>query len=216
MKVRHATSADVPALLHIKQRLTFADPVQGGFLLGCDERGYHARLEAGRVFVLESAEVVGFAITLTPRALMASELWASKDRLRWTSGEPRGLTEVGFFDQLAVLPEARRRPALGLAFTALWDLLPECRHVITSTVAAPVRNVAAVSFIQGIGGERVAQLEEDHPRVGRLTSDLWLVSSACVRETVGVAASRAARWVGRLLDTRKVVAPSPALMKAMR
>jgi hypothetical protein len=215
MKVRPATSADVPALLRIKQRLTFADPVRGGFLLGCDERGYRARLETGRVFVLEGTEVVGFAITLTPRALMASELWAAKERLRWTSGEPRGLTEVGFFDQLAVLPEARRRPALGLAFTALWDLLPECRHVMTSTVAAPVHNAAAVSFIRGIGGERVAQLEEDYPRLGRLTSDLWLVSSARARETVGAAASRAARWVGGLLDTRKTVAPRPALTNAM-
>jgi hypothetical protein len=200
MRVRRGGPRDIPALLHIKQALTFANSVQGGFLLGCDEQGYAARLRDGRVWVLETAqaEIVGFATTLPPQALLASGLWATQDRFRWVASRPADLTEVGYFDQLAVLPRARHRPALALAFTALWDLLPTCRYVVTSTVAAPVRNGAAVSFIQGIGGQRIAQLEESYPGFGALTSDIWILPSERAMCRVRAGGSRAARWVERL------------------
>jgi hypothetical protein len=200
MNVRAATREDVPALLQIKRRLAFTDSSRGGFLLGCDEAGYEQRLRDGRVWVLAGAAVRGFAITLPAEALRSSALWALKDRVAWTAGVPNELDFVGYFDQLAVLPEVGRRLALELAFTALWELMKECRHVVTTTVSAPVRNLAAVPLIERLGGVRVGQLEEEYPGFGALTSDVWLLSTESVQRRMFDARAPVERWVRALVD----------------
>lgn len=203
MNVRAATREDVPALLEIKRRLAFTESSRGGFLLGCDEAGYLQRLQSGRIWVLSAPSnlptVTGFAITLPSEALRSSELWTLKDRVTWTGGVPSELDDVGYFDQLAVLPEVGRRLALELAFTALWELMKECRYVVTTTVAAPIQNLAAVPLIERLGGERIGQLEEEYPDFGALTSDLWLLSTEGVRRRMRDGRAPAERWVRGLL-----------------
>lgn len=218
-RVRLATDHDVAALFAIKRRLAYSDSNRGGFLLGCDEAGYRHRVSAGGVWVLEQQSVVGFAVTLSPEVFRASEHWAAKDRVKWnlgsdvgnamanaTTGDPTAsidLALLGYFDQLAVLPEARRRPALELALTALSDLFSRCTHVVTTTVAAPVTNLAAVPLIERLGGERVGRLDEEYPELGALTSHVWLMSRKLVYERVQGGSARVERWA-RALRARNV------------
>jgi hypothetical protein len=62
-----------------------------------------------------------------------------------------------------------------LAIVALWDLFSHGAHsVVSTTVAAPIRNLASIPFIEYLGGTPVGQLPETYPEIGELLSTIWL------------------------------------------
>jgi hypothetical protein len=197
MNLRRAVAGDIPELVNIKQSLAYSGPSAGGFLLGCDEAGYRARLHAGRIWVLDGTErIEGFAITLAPDALRASPLWRLREQLRWTSEQrPPLQDEVGYFDQLAVRRGLGPRAAVSLAFTALADLFEHSEHVVTTTVSAPVRNLAAVGLIERAGGQPVAELAETYPELGPLTSTLWWLSKTQAWKALRGKEQRLGHWL---------------------
>lgn len=203
MRIRRAVASDVPALLEVKQSLRFdqssGTSTRGGFLLGTDAAGYHQRLLDGRVWVLQEPRVVGFAIVLPDAGFRGSEVWRRRDAVRWTGADATALVagRLCYYDQLAVqrLGFRVKRWGAALALTALLDVLHGHDHVVTGTVYEPIRNLAAVPYLQRVGGRVVGRLDEHDPAVGRLRTDIWLVDRADVAARVRAPVGRAERWV---------------------
>ena len=175
MRLRRARPEDVPGLLAVKAALPLRDGAQGGFLLGASAEAYAGLVAHAHVLVLErGGEVQGFAAALPDPVLRASELWARRDRIRFDELHPATLegARLGYFDQLAVLPErglTRLAPVLG--FAALTALLDDgCRHVFATTLREPARNGAALSLLEAVGARPAGEVEETYPGVGRTIS----------------------------------------------
>ena len=175
MRLRRARPADVPGLLAVKAALPLRESGRGGFLLGASPEAYTALIAHAHVLVLESdMRVAGFAVALPDFLLRASDLWARREAIHFDRLDPAVLetARLGYFDQLAVLPEprlARNAPALG--FAALTALLDDgCEHVFATTVREPVRNTAALALLRAAGAEAAGEVEEVYPGVGRTVS----------------------------------------------
>lgn len=219
MRLRRGQAADVPAMLELKAQLRFQAGIgrstRGGFLLGSTEAGYKQRLRDGRVWVLDDptaphptdspstdsppmhGRVEGFAIVLPDAAFKASELWQRRGQMEGTVDVAAfEAMKLGYFDQLAVRPGASRRYSAALALTAMMDLMQTgVDAMITATVVEPVVNLAAVPFVQRMGGVCVGRLDEHTPEVGPLVSEIWVVPRAGYTAWVEGAPGRGAAWI---------------------
>ena len=204
-RLRPARPADVPEMLAVKAALRFTDAgsgARGGFLLGSDAEGYLQRIAVGSAWVLEGAapgRLEGFAIVLPDAVFRASEVWQRRAAVCWSGADPEVLSahRLCYYDQLAVRRGrfGLRRWSAALAMTALAAILDEHDFLVTSTVRAPVRNLAAVGFIERLGGRVVGQLDEHYPDVGALVSDIWLVERGGVRAYLREPGSLAGQWM---------------------
>lgn len=187
MIIRPATFEDVPAMIDIKESLTFAGQsetsAEGGFLLGADEQGYMARISCGCSWVLDVDGVKGFSIVLPDQALRMSELWHRRSDIQWSvTFDDLESKQLGYFDQLAVSKGSWRTHAPVLAITTILDFLslnPD--YLLSTTVLKPVQNLAAVPYLQYLGGNRVGQIDEVDPNVGQLLSEVWLAKESSLR-----------------------------------
>ena len=182
MQLRRAGAADLDSVLAVKRALPMpgSDATnRGGFLLGSDPATYATLLAVARVWLLELDEqVVGFSVTLDDPVLRASEVWQRREHIDWApefDHEAKLDSRIGYFDQLAVLPDTRARywgAALGLR--ALAELFEVEGHdlVLTTTVIEPIRNNAALPYLARAGARRVGRLDEHYPGVGRVCSAL--------------------------------------------
>jgi hypothetical protein len=189
--LRRATLADLDALLHIKATLMLpaepgSDVTSGGFLLGTTRERYAHYIETANVLVLESRRgpsarsLLGFAVTLPDAELRRSDLWERRHGLHFTDPALRALLgaldqiQVGYFEQLAMLPDAPKRYAPALAFAALRELLRSGHdHVLATVVHKPVRNLAPRYFLDMIGAHSVGTITELYPEVGTVTSEVY-------------------------------------------
>jgi hypothetical protein len=175
LKLRRARPDDVPGLLAVKAALPLAEGARGGFLLGATAEGYAALIAGAHVLVLDDGGAVkGLAAALPDPVLRASELWERRERIRFDGLDPAALetARLGYFDQLAVLPEpglARFAPVLG--FAALTALLDDgCDHVFATTLLEPARNETALRLLEAVGARPAGEVAEDYPGVGRTVS----------------------------------------------
>ena len=181
MNIRPAKLSDVQGMLHVKKQLVFQETsgfsTQGGFLLGSDEQGYRARIAQHMSWVIEDNGIQGFAIILPNAALRASELWSRKEDIRWEiDPEPLEQGNIGYYDQLAVLPGPCRKLAPVLAFVSLLDFIQQDPDfLLSSTVVKPIQNLAAVPYLKYLGGKCVGYLDEVDPIIGQLLSDIWVI-----------------------------------------
>jgi hypothetical protein len=210
MRIRRARPGDIDAMLAIKKALAMpVDPgattSAGGFLLGASHEGYAMLLSAANVLLLEDARsniIAGLAVTIPDALLRQSDIWARRGMIV-PEGDGRGSdfwesiesSSIGYFDQLAVLPDARYRlfaPALAMA--AFTDLVRSGHHDIFATIVRePVRNIAAVALLEGVGGTPVGSIDELYPEVGRIVSTVYHIDA---RRTEWMKSERAAR-IGR-------------------
>jgi ribosomal protein S18 acetylase RimI-like enzyme len=187
-RIRRAGPSDVAALLAIKRALPMPSgrprTRTGGFLLGADEAGYALLLAVGQAWLLEvDGAPVGFALTLTDPVLRASPVWSRREAIRWADDfdpEPWLAKPIGYFDQLALLPDYRERywgAALGLR--ALAELVVEQRHamVLTTTVVEPILNVAPLPLLRRLGAREVGRLAEHYPEVGAIVSAVHAIEA---------------------------------------
>jgi ribosomal protein S18 acetylase RimI-like enzyme len=153
-------------------------------LLGCDEGHYAQLLTLARVWLLElDGEVGGFCVTLDDPMLRASPLWERRQVIEWDAGVDHAAIaarRIAYLDQLAVLPHMRSRywgAALGLRAVA--EQFVEYGHdlVLTTTVIAPIRNQAALPYIDRFGARRVGQVDEHYPDVGRVVSAIHMLEA---------------------------------------
>lgn len=180
-RIRRASQADAEAILAVKRALALPPGAReapgGGFLLGASLEGYRALIDAADVWVLTGTDgaVAGFAVLLPEPVLRASELWARREAIRWDA--PAGWTppehRVCYFDQLAVLPDARVR-APHLALTALREAVRNGHeHLFATVVTHPVQNTASLALLRALGAWRVGRVDEEYEGVGRIVSDLY-------------------------------------------
>lgn len=208
IEIRRATLADVDALLLLKRQLAMrvdgGTSSRGGFLLGTDEAGYRLVVAHGRVWLLVvEGEPVGFSTAYPDPMLRASDLWARREQVAWTDFDPGAVARepVAYLDQLGVLPGSRRRffgAALGLR--ALLDLLAEHPNVLTTTVHAPIRNAAALAYIQRLGGRQVGEIDEVYPQVGAIRSGIYHFERSTVRDQLERVMRGASPAMRRLLE----------------
>ena len=180
-RIRRAAQADAEAILAVKRALALPADARhaprGGFLLGASLEGYRALIEVADVWVLHDTggALAGFAVLLPEAVLRASELWERRHAIRWEVPAGWMLPEDGvcYFDQLAVLPEARvRAPELALA--ALRGAVQEGHeHLFATVVTHPVQNTASLALLRALGARRVGSLDEAYEGVGRIVSDLY-------------------------------------------
>jgi hypothetical protein len=180
-RIRRATQADAEAILAVKRALALApdarEAPRGGFLLGASLEGYRALIDVADVWVLNGTDgaVAGFAVLLPEPVLRASELWTRREAIRWDV--PAGWTQpehrVCYFDQLAILPEARMR-APELALTTLRAAVQSGhQHLFATVVTHPVQNTASLALLRALGARRVGSVDEEYEGVGRIVSDLY-------------------------------------------
>ena len=184
MNIRPATVDDIASMLEVKRQLMFQEAnvasTTGGFLLGSDEQGYRIRIAQNYSWVLEDEGVKGFSIILPDQALRASEIWQRRTEIEWNiDHQPIEKSTLGYFDQLAVVPGPWRSFAPVLAIVSILDFLQsKPDYLFSSTVIKPVQNLAAVPYLQFLGGTCVGVLDEEDPIVGQLVSNIWLAPCA--------------------------------------
>jgi hypothetical protein len=198
-------------MLAVKAALPLTDGGRGGFLLGASAEGYAALATHAHVLVLEDGGVLkGLAIALPDPVLRASELWARRERIRFDDLEPSALetARLGYFDQLAVLPDARlSRLAPVLGFAALTALLDDgCDHVFATTLLAPARNVAALTLLEAVGARASGTVEEEYPGVGRTVS---VVHHLDLTQPGARERLRTAPLAGRLVSAAECLSAQP-------
>lgn len=192
--IRKAEIADAEAFLKVKEELKMPlvdETARGGFLLGTSLEQYRFFIEHAFVRVLEDLEkarVVGFSIILPDEVLRASELWQKKELIRWDNFDAVTLEnkKISYYEQLAILPDAAyRRYSFLLAFSNAKDVVMaghDC--MITTIVNYPVRNRAALPFLEAIGCRHIGEVEEVYPHVGRVHSDIYFVDKATFGEKI--------------------------------
>src|SRR5690606_28018259 len=147
--LRRATLADLDAIVAIKRSLPMPSMPSmpggeqtsaGGFLLGSEVEVYGRLLAVARVWLLElDGLVAGFSLTLDDPVPRASPVRARRDAIDWDPGFDVAAAlgrRIGYFDQLAVLPNIRRRYwGAALALQALAEQFDDAGHdlVLTTT-----------------------------------------------------------------------------------
>lgn len=195
MRIRRAHAGDVPGILALRDALAYGDG-RGGFLLGTDAEGYRQRLADGLGFVLEDDGVAGLALVLPDAAFRRSDVWQRREAVQWLEDPaPFVAQRLGYYDQLGVARGPYRRWGAALALTAAFAVMEQVDHLVTTTVASPICNLAAVPYIERLGGRRVGHIDEVYPEVGPLVSDLWLVEGDAFRARVAAPVGLAERWL---------------------
>lgn len=210
-RLRRAVASDLAGLLAIKRALPMpvgdARTNLGGFLLGADEHGYAQLLAVGQTWLLEvDQRPVGFALTLPDRILRASPLWGRRDAIRWSDDFDPELwlaRPIGYFDQLALLPDYRERYwGAALALRALAELVVEQPHalVLTTTVIEPVLNAAALPLLARVGAREVGRLAEHYPDVGPIVSAVHAIEAVRCKQLLTEVARRPPPSTAALLE----------------
>ena len=185
MTSRKSISTDAPQFVDIKDSLPMASgedaTSRGGFLLETDLATYAWYIENVYCQSMEKEDetLAGFGIVIPDAFVKQGELWAKRNSARWNVG--LGVIEnqkICYFEQLAFRPGyGRYAPELcyrliSQAFTDGHELL------LTITVRRPVANLAAIPFIQAVGGKQIGQIKEEYPAVGRIDSAIWAIEAA--------------------------------------
>lgn len=217
LRLRPGEPGDAEAMLAIKRRLKMrpdpgddAQSSRGGFLLGSTRTQYEALIAGAQVDVLlDGAAVVGFVTALPDAALRQSDLWLRRGQIAGGLGaaEVAALEalQLGFLDQLALLPDPKYRLcAPALAYRAVTRLIGGgCELVFTTVVARPVRNLVTRPLLAAVGAIQLGSIEEQYPEVGAITSDVFCITRAALVPGDGDARRRARlaalqRWTARL------------------
>lgn len=183
--LRRAKTGDEIGLRAVKEDLPMPRNAQnattrGGFLLGTTLENYHFLIENAFADVLEDdRKIVGFAIVLPDVLLRNSEMWRRKDEIEWRDFDSEEFADapICYFEQLAILPAAKYRfYGIALAFLTLEKAFAAGHAAMfTTTVQRPIRNSAAVPFLNAIGAKIVGQVDETIDGFGNLVSDVYFV-----------------------------------------
>jgi hypothetical protein len=86
--------------------------------------------------------------------------------------------QLCYFEQFAFLP-GYKRTAVALAYSLVkraFDLGNQ--SLFTTTVHTPIRNLAAIPFIQAANGIFAGNINEYYPLVGHINSDIYIIEAA--------------------------------------
>lgn len=179
--IRRAVAGDEAAMLHIKNTLPLKtaddETVRGGFLLGTNEATYRQYIDEAVCFVADDdGKVVGFAIIFPDAMVRTSDVWERRGEASWftdiTAWEDK---QLSYFEQFAFMP-GYRRAAVVLAYNIIKHVFDAgADGLFTTTVHAPVLNLAPLPFIAAAYGIKAGNINEVYPLVGHINSDIYLI-----------------------------------------
>ena len=181
MKIRKAREEDAEYFIEIKNKLSFKNvngsTTKGGFLLGTNIEQYKEYIVNEIVLVAEVNErVVGFGIILNNDSVKKSEIWQKRNAVQWAINiEEYTETPICYFEQLAFIP-GYSRLVIQLCFQIVQIAFEKHKTLFTTTVHAPILNLAAVPYILRTGGTKIGVIQEHYPEIGALISDVYLIS----------------------------------------
>lgn len=192
-RIRAALPGDVELMLSVKSRLRFSNTTRHGFLLG-SSRGEYLELitRAAVALLLDDSNLLGFAIAMPDDLVRSSDLWQKRHMVQWIDFSPADVEceKLGYFAQLAVLPEADLY-VLALAVQVILQLKEHGhRHLFATTVAEPVRNTAALPFL-ALGKDRViGRLTEFYEEVGTIVSNVHYMHMDDIEKSLATSLGR--------------------------
>ncbi len=183
IKIRKAILEDADSFVKIKNHLPMnlseEKSSKGGFLLGTTVEEYKFYIETSLVLVVEDDnKVIGFGIILLDHIIRESSLWKKREEVTWFIDFKRYENiELSYFEQLAFLPGYKYWPTR-LAYQILKESFDNgAKALITTTVKKPVKNMAALPLIKIAHGVLAGNINETHPSVGEINSDIYIIDS---------------------------------------
>lgn len=183
-KLRKATPADAKAFLYTKDQLPLAingtNTTTGGFLLGTDEATYLDYINTSYCLVAEeNNKVIGFGIIFPDGKLRESDVWVRRHSATWHIDLAQyELQQLCYFEQFAFLT-GHKRAAVALAYhITSWAFAMGHETLFATTVNEPVRNLAAIPFVNAANGIKAGNINETYPIIGHINSDIHLVEAS--------------------------------------
>ena len=183
IKIRKARTEDVKGFMDVKNQLPFKytdgrKTTTGGFLLGTNEETYLNYIQNDYCLVAEDNEqIIGFGIVLKDESVRKSDVWERRNEASWTIDiEAYEDEKICYFEQLAFL-KGHSRQVLKLAYHLVCFAFQKGHnHLFTTTVKFPITNLAAVPYILKASGNKVGEIDENYPIIGRIQSDIYLIN----------------------------------------
>lgn len=180
MKIRKAVEKDAPYFIEIKNQLTFQNvegtTTKGGFLLGTDVEMYKTYIRNEIVLVAENAgKIIGFGIVLKDETVRKTDVWQKRNLVHWQVDiEKYSKQPICYFEQLAFIP-GYSRAVIRLCYEIIQIAFQQHAALFTTTVEAPILNLAAVPYILRAGGTKIGVIEESYPIIGNITSSIYMI-----------------------------------------
>lgn len=181
--LRKAIPGDEYAFVAIKDQLplTMSDGTTstGGFLLGTNAATYREYINSSYCLVAEQAgQPIGFGIIFPDEVLRSSDIWQRRHTASWnielSAYENRSLC---YFEQFAFVT-GHKRTAVLLAYNiARWAFGMGHQVMFTTTVNKPIRNLAAIPFINAADGCHAGNIDETYPVIGHINSDIYMLEA---------------------------------------
>lgn len=183
IKIRKARTEDVKGFMDVKNQLPFKytdeNTTTGGFLLGTNEETYLNYIQNDYCLVAEKDEqIIGFGIVLKDESVRKSDVWERRKEANWTIDiDDYEEEKICYFEQLAFL-KGYSRQVLRLAYHLVsYAFKQGHQHLFTTTVKFPITNLAAVPYILKASGNKVGNIDEIYPIIGRIQSDIYLINA---------------------------------------
>lgn len=180
MKIRKASEKDTESFIEIKNQLSFKNvkgtTTKGGFLLGTDVDTYKKYILNDYVLVAEINEkIVGFGIILKDKTVRNTDIWQKRDTAKWLINiEQYTEKSICYFEQLAFVP-GHSRLVMQLCYQIIEVAFKNHIALFTTTVHAPILNLAAVPYILRAGGFKIGNINEHYPNIGNIISDIYII-----------------------------------------
>lgn len=148
-----------------------------GFLLGSSFEEYQDFIENAYCLVAQKREeIVGFGIVLPNNMFKKTEIWQNRKTISWRFNfDEIEQMNIAYFEQLAFLPQ-NQILVLKLVVKMLEDCFSSDIEIIfTTVVKLPIPNLASPPLILGLGGELVANIDENYPYIGNINSDIYMI-----------------------------------------
>jgi hypothetical protein len=180
IKIRKALVEDAYSFLKIKEHLSFknvsGETTKGGFLLGTNIEEYQLYIKNDFCLVAENdSQIIGFGIVLKDKTLKKSTIWNKRHQTQWEIDiQSYENNKICYFEQLAFL-NGYSRTVIRLCYQLMILAFEDHETLFTSTVHAPILNLAAVPYILKASGSKVAIIDEIYPEIGRIQSDIYKI-----------------------------------------
>lgn len=180
IKIRKALTEDAYSFLKLKENLSFknvsGETTKGGFLLGTNIEEYQLYIKNDFCLVAENdSQIIGFGIVLKDKTLKNSSIWNKRHQTQWEIDiQSYENNSICYFEQLAFL-NGYSRTVIRLCYQLMNLAFEDHETLFTSTVHSPILNLAAVPYILKASGNKVANIDEIYPEIGRIKSDIYKI-----------------------------------------
>lgn len=180
-QIRKSILSDAESFIEIKNQLSFKtennESISGGFLLGTDLDTYKEFIKNSYCLTaLVNRNIIGFGIAFNNKTLRNSEIWEKRKSASWHIDLLKLEQEnIAYFEQLAFV-KGHKLLAIQLAYNLVRiGFNKGASTFMTTTVNKPIKNLAAVPFINASKGILAGNINEFYPIIGEINSDIYMI-----------------------------------------